>query len=443
MAFRIKYLSKGFSLLGRSGVVRGASAVAIGTALGQAIATLASPAITRLYTPYEIGWFATLTALTNLFVAFVCLRLEQVILIADEEECLDVVASCLLSILAVMVGFALLVMLLPRDIINVPPEVRDSIAVLGGLTIGSTGLYQVCQHLVLREQRLMELARYQVTRSLIMTALQLGLGLLGFGFLGLAGGQVFGLVVAVLPLIFVNRAMLARARHVGWRGVRQILSKYRSFPLYGAPQSLLNATTFGIPVLMIGAIFGTVEAAIFWLGFRVFGLPSQVIIESVRASLLSSFSQKIREGHSIMRLWTRSTLALGALMLPLPLVLGLVGHQLFAFVFGKQWAAASTVTMILSFAWIAQNARVPSVVVLQLSGRQRLQLVLEVIGTIARTMALSAALLVHNFYLVLVLFVMVNLTQSIVTIRITMRQLKTLEAHADFAANGAAVENAK
>jgi O-antigen/teichoic acid export membrane protein len=249
--------------------------------------------------------------------------------------------------------------------------------------------------------------------------------------MGIAGGQVIGLVVAVLPLLIINRSILSNVRFVGWSDIRRVLSKFKSFPLYGAPQSLLQAATFSMPVLIIGSLFGTVEAAIFWLGFRVFGLPSQVVIESVRASLLSNFSQKIRERRGIVQLWKRSSVALGALMLPLPLILALFGHRLFGFVFGDEWTSASTVTMILSFAWIAQNARVPSVVVLQLTGNQKLQLSFEVAGTVGRALALSSALLMQSFYTVLSLFVIVNLLQSVVTISMTLVLLRSFEEGAE------------
>lgn len=423
---------KGLPLLRRGSVVRGASTVAIGTAIGQGIVTIASPAITRLYTTVEIGYFATFTALTNFFVAFVCMRLEQVILIADGQERRDVVASCLASILAVVFTYVMIVLLTPPILINVPTEMRNMIAVLGGGAIGATGLYQVCQYLALRDRRMSEIARYQVMRALIATVLQLGLAIVGLGFIGLAGGQVIGLVIAVLPLIIVNRNILSNVRFVSWSDIRRVVSKFKSFPLYGAPQSLLQAATFSMPVLIIGSLFGTVEAAIFWLGFRVFGLPSQVVIESVRASLLSNFSEKIRERRDIVQLWKRSSVALGALMLPLPLVLALFGHRLFGFIFGQEWTSASTVTMILSFAWIAQNARVPSVVVLQLTGNQKLQLIFEGIGTVGRALALSSALLTQSFYTVLSLFVIVNLLQSVVTIWMTLHLLRSFNADAEF-----------
>ncbi len=408
----------------RNNVVRGAGIVAIGTAVGQGITTLASPVITRIYTPSEIGYFATLTALTNIFVSFVCLRMEQVLLIADGDERRDVIGACLISIFVVAIGYVLVVLIPPPNIINVPMVMRGPFAVLGGITIGATGLYQICQHLALRERRLAEISRYQITRALIMTALQLALAFLGLGFIGLASGQVVGLVVAVMPLLFVNAPIFASVRRLRWSGVRKVLGKFRSYPLYGAPQSLLQATTFSLPVLMIGSLFGTVESAIFWLGFRVFGLPSQVVIESVRASLLSNFSERVRKRQTLIQPWVRSSLALGALMLPLPIMLALIGQQMFSLVFGHQWASASTVTMILSFAWIAQNARVPSVVVLQLTGHQKLQLMLETFSTVGRALALSTALLVHNFYLVLTLFVTVNFLQSVVTIFMTQRLLQ-------------------
>lgn len=416
MALRSLGFGRRIITLSKSRAARGAGTLALGTAIGQGIITAAAPLLTRLYSPSEMGEFGTFIALTNFFIAFVCLRLEQTILLVQEGEEQDAIASCLLSSVAMVLIYEFVIAMAPAGLRNISPNFRIYAAVLGPLSILSSALYVICQHIALRTGKLSDIARYQVSKSVISTALQLFASLVGLGFIGLAAGQGVGLTIAVLPLLYRNRHILKLVLSVRREEVAAIFRRYPSFPLYGAPQAALNALTASLPMFMIGAFFGSVQVGLFWLGFRVFGLPNQVIVESIRGGLLNSFSKKIRDEDDLVKPLFYATSIMAVILLPITIILFFLGPTLFGIIFGPQWSAAGEITTILSVGWIFQNARVPATTLLQLMERQRIVLILEICGTLGRALALASAAIYHSLYFVLVLFVAVNLLQSIGTI---------------------------
>src|SRR5664280_1039604 len=81
---------------------RGVFAIASGTVVGQVLALISAPLLSRLYTPRDYGVFAVLSALIVTLGAVSALRLELAIpLPAKEGDAHSLVAAGLLSSLVV------------------------------------------------------------------------------------------------------------------------------------------------------------------------------------------------------------------------------------------------------------------------------------------------------------------------------------------------------
>src|SRR5690554_2213898 len=63
--------------------------------------------------------------------------------------------------------------------------------------------------------------------------------------------------------------------------VRQVAHEYRDFPLYRAPQLLVNSLGFALPTLLLTATFGAAAAGFYAVTQMVMGLPSALIGRAV------------------------------------------------------------------------------------------------------------------------------------------------------------------
>src|SRR5688572_21522949 len=101
---------KGFSLSRQLASAKNASKLIGGATIGQLALVLASPALTRLYSPSEFGAFATYVAVLSLAAIISSLRLDIAITLArtDEEAFeLTAMAGTVVVVFSCIIGTAL------------------------------------------------------------------------------------------------------------------------------------------------------------------------------------------------------------------------------------------------------------------------------------------------------------------------------------------------
>ncbi len=105
MKTRIQHLAQ--ELLPRGPFSRSVSILAGGTAFSQALAVLASPVLTRLYSVEDFGYFQMYAAFMLFATLAVTLRYEQAIFLPEKEEfaaSLVIVTFCTVMAMTAMFG---------------------------------------------------------------------------------------------------------------------------------------------------------------------------------------------------------------------------------------------------------------------------------------------------------------------------------------------------
>jgi O-antigen/teichoic acid export membrane protein len=205
-------------------------------------------------------------------------------------------------------------------------------------------------------------------------------------------------------------ASLARLANV--RPLLTVAGKYRNFLMFGAPQSFMGALTGGMPTVLMAATYGPAEAGFFWLAYRVFGLPNQIVAESLRGALFQTMAAQRREGISLRRDILRSGGFCGAACLPFSLPLLLAGPALFKFVFGAAWLTAGLYAQITALGWLMQTASIPASVALVIHERQGPYFFLEAVATAARMAAF--VVIAHNPALAVAIYTLVGAVHAAV-----------------------------
>jgi O-antigen/teichoic acid export membrane protein len=410
------------SLLGRISqlrhVIANAGTLGMGAAIAQAITMLASPVLSRVYGPGQIGVFGAYLGVIALFTASPCLGFEQAFLLERDERGLEgAVGLCVLANAAWLATFAVVLALFHAPIERVlHRDAMELLIAFGPIGIAVAGFFAINQFLSLRVQAVRALARYQILRSVLSSALQVA----SFRFLavGLASGQLAGQAIGVIDLSRRNVAVLmASIRRIGdIPALKRLAQTYRTFPLYGAPQSLLSALTAGMPTVLLSAFYGQVEAGYFWLAYRVFGLPNQIVNESLRGAFYHSLAAAHREGRNLRpELVSGSILCCAACALfALPVLVA--GPSLFALVFGETWRTAGVFARIAAGAWLIQAASIPSTVAITVLQRQRFYLTLEVVAAPIRLGAFPLAAHWHSAELGVLLYSVASAVHALVVI---------------------------
>ena len=208
---------------------RGVSVLVGGTAGAQAIVAIATPVLTRLYSPEAFGTFAVYAALVTLIGSLSTLYYFLAIpLPEDDAEASSIVFLCG----AILVCFVLA--MTPVSLIYASP-ISEALGVPGlaghlwliPVGVFFTGVYAVLSHWAIRSKEYSNLAVASLGQAFAAVAIQVAGYKAGVG--ALIGGQAVGQGVGQLSLVF--KAARDRAlRTVSRRGIVDAAIRHRQFP---------------------------------------------------------------------------------------------------------------------------------------------------------------------------------------------------------------------
>lgn len=367
-----------------------------GTAVAKGLLVLASPVLTRLYTPADFGVLAVYVAILAVTAIIASLRYEYALPIPEDDgEATDLLAVCILLV-AATTCLASLVLQASRDRILAwmgAPGLAPYLWLVPVSILGA-GLYQVFTCWAIRKGGYGRIARTKMTQSVTQLAVQVTLGALVRGPLGLLVGDAAGRSNGTRTLAMLDGRRtwdgLGRVRPAGmWRAA----VRFRRFPVIASGTAVMNTFNLRIPALLLAIAFGPATAGCFALAQRVFALPSTIVGESVAQVYFGEFAERARrDPDGLMGLFRGTVRRMFLLGLPLTATAMAAGWFLFPVVFGAAWREAGVYVAAIAPMALAQFTAAcadSSLVVLE---RQDLALVREV----ARTGLLLSGILVAH-----------------------------------------------
>jgi len=367
-----------------------------GTVMGQLISVLLSPVLTRLYTPAEFGTLGSITSIVTILSVVAILRLELALPLAHERK--D--AANLLALCGVALVLTALVTTLVLALMPFWPALaalfHDIMPYRWFIPLGmfAVGAYQIMVFLATREHEFKVLARTKLYQGLAGPFSQIGFGLLGAGPIGLITGYIIGQSVGVGSLFtrLVHRAGFL-ADGLSWAGMREMLRRYRHFPLISSPTALLSMLASSSSVMVIvSVLFSPTVAGYMFLTDRIVARPLLMLTTSIMQVYSGDISRNLRENPAIVR---RRFLGISATMFGIVAfwltVVNLLAPLCFGAVFGAAWAPVIPFLQALSVGYLLQFTLHGLGHTLQLLERQGLSLFSEIGRSLGVALVFGAA----------------------------------------------------
>lgn len=357
-----------------------------GTLLARAIAVLAMPILTRLYTPADFSVLATYAAILGILGVIACLRFEIAIPIpkTDEEARSLLIASLagttmitVLAIVLVGLGSVPIMALLP----TVTTPVTLWLVPLGVLMVGSYGAFQYWST---RARQFNDIARTRVCQAVIGVSTMLTLGWIGIGTVGLVVGHMLMTGAGAIGLaIWAFRRTPSMFVEIDLQRVKTDATAFRRFPIWSMPEALANVAGLQIPVLVIAAAAPANETGYLMVAMQVMLLPMALLGTSIGQVYLSRAPEAHREGRlsSLTQSMIRRLTLTG--ILPIAIV-GLTGPWTFPFVFGEEWARSGEIAAMMVPWIVLQFIAAPVSMSLHVMGRTAVAMGLQFSGLILR-----------------------------------------------------------
>jgi O-antigen/teichoic acid export membrane protein len=365
-----------------------------GTAIGQVLLLIASPLLTRLYTPEDFGVLGVFSALLMLFGIAVCLRYELAIPLAEDD-------AHIVNLLALSLALAFLVSALIGVALWLWGEritgwlnteaLRPFLWLLPVGLLGA-GCNRALTHWAIRRQEFGRITRTEISRGIGQVTTQLGCGYLALGPFGLLAGLVVGQSAGITTLaLSFHRAEGRLWRTVRLRDMARAAARYRDLPKFGAGAALLSNAGRYAPALLVAALYGPEVAGWFALARRILATPGLLSIPVARVYLSEAPRRARADSAGMYRLFKRTTwrlLVFGVLALGLFIA---AGPQLFALVFGSTWTEAGRYAQFLAFVSLGQLVVGPISQTLTVLERQDLQLACDALRFVVLMLVFLAA----------------------------------------------------
>lgn len=337
--------------LGRPGSFgRSVATLAGATAVGQAIAVLASPVLARLFSPEDFGVLAVYSAFVGGIGSLAALMYHRAIPLPESEpEAVSVLGVTCVASLLVTVATTLVFLFVGDWIVT-----TLNVGVLGPwlwmVPLGVLGLslYEALTQWAIRKRAHGDIGRTSITRGIGQSGVQIGSGLTSAGPLGLLAGQLAGQWIGVGRLGLVAWRGASKAiREVRFANLAAAARRYRRFPIYSAPDQLFYVVGADAPAVLLSYFFGGGAAGLFAVATRVIRLPATLVSKSIAQVFLGSAPEARRRG-TLGRDVGRLVNGLTRIAVPFAIPFSIAAPALFALVFGAQWREAGLYSRYLT-----------------------------------------------------------------------------------------------
>lgn len=369
-----------------------------GTAIGQLIAILTLPILTRLYNPEAFSILAVYVSVLSLLTVVSGMCLEYAIPLPKSDRI--AAALLLLAITSVLVFTSLTtlaIIFIPHIFNTLTDDKISQYLWLLPMGVFTVGMYNTLQYWGTRNKKFGLIAKTRVTQSLSGTSVKLGSGYLLNGWvLGLIFGQLLAQGAGFLSLgVSLLRNDLKIFSRVKLKHLSLALKRYDQFPKFTSLEVFANTAGIQIPIILIAYYAVGAEAGYMMIAMQLLSAPMGMISAAVSQVYLAEAADVLRQGH--LKEFTKKTIKnLAKIAFPPLLIIAMVSPILIPYLLGNEWSRTGILISWMIPWFLMQFITSPVSTSLYLTKNQKLAFLLQFIGLFIRVGSVYIAALFFN-----------------------------------------------
>lgn len=362
--------------------------IIFGNGIGSVITFFSLPILTYIYDQTTLGTLQLIISAISIFIALATLKYDMAILMpksklhSDSLVFLSVIVLTFISF--ILVPIILLPDLMIANFLGVTDIENYIVYITLGVFIG--GFYNISTNVLIREKNFKLYSFNNIERPIINN----GLGIL----LGFASPDFIYLYLSHIISQFyigIKNLMKSSVKKIySFQRAIYNLKKYKKFALYNTPLEFINTFSVQLPVFFIGYHFGAGAVGIYMVADRLLNSPLRIIGQSFQKvfykEAIDRYNNKGKYELTKLYLSTVKKLAIIGLM-PLLVVLFLAPLGT-AFFLGESWSEAGTYMQILIIGFYFRFINSPVSNTLAIVDRQEVGLIIVIIFTIIKAVAM-------------------------------------------------------
>ncbi|MFD1385939.1 lipopolysaccharide biosynthesis protein [Oceanobacillus oncorhynchi subsp. oncorhynchi] len=389
------------SKLMKSTFIKSVLIMVSGTVAAQLIKMIFSPIITRLYDPSAIGVMGTFMSIIQIMIPIAAFSYPMAIVLPkyDSQARLLMKLSMYLSVLtAIIVGLFLFIF---NDWVIKFFNIKElsSFLLFLPLVILFTTFMMCYEQWFIRKKQFKINANSMFYQALLIEGSKVGLGFFSptayvLVILSTLNNGIRGLFLYLFGRKELRESQLEKKKTN--QSLFEIAKKYKDFPFLRAPQMLIDATTQGLPILMLASFFNAASAGFFTICNTVLAIPSSLIGNAIGNVFYPRINEASLNKENVTKLLKKAMLALSAVgIVPFAIII-VFGPWLFEFVFGSGWEVAGEYARWLALSRFFRFVNEPCIRAFPVLQAQSLHLTITIIQTIIRLVALIIGFLIFN-----------------------------------------------
>lgn len=362
--------------LGR--VQGGVAAISTGTVAGHAGTLLATPVLSRIYSPEAFGAFASLVALVAIASTAGSLRMDSAIPIATAGDARNLVRTSVWSSLLAGVSCAAILNLAGHHAVSRDPWLGSLLVVY---LVWVTAMYSVLTAYSLRSHQYTAVARRNLLQAWGTAGSQVVFSRWLKSAFGLTAGLAVGRSLGVVSLVRESQLLSE------WSGAEPkwsvTLWRYWRFPAVFMPSALLNVLGTQLPILIVARAYGPDSAGNLAQAQTLGAIPAVLLGTAIASVVMAEMASRVRAGDLNQRArYLRVSKALLPVGLVWFLILVLAAPSLLPMILGPGWQLSGEFAAALALGVGSGLVVSPLTVVFLLFERSALNLGLD-IGRVA------------------------------------------------------------
>ena len=409
-------------LLKRSGFSKSLITLLTGTTLAQGITLLISPILSRLFNPHDFGVFGTFLSIVSAIALIASLRYEIAIVLPKKEDvAINLLAlAALLTLIISTLSFigVLLFKYFYQGYEFLDQDLKFLLYFIPVLIL-FIGFYQILNNYANRLKKYRSIVNYRVSNSLVSSSVNIAMGGMKFGSIGLLVGAILGNGISVV--IFFKemyKDIKEQSGYISKRKMKEIAFSYREFPLVNSFQSISDMLQINGIIYFIIYFFNSFIIGSFSYALRILQAPMNLLGSAMAQIFYQQASELKNNGENLKDIVKKTMIKSALTGLPIFLTIIFFGPQLFAFVFGETWREAGVYARILSPMLFFDFIRSPVSQVPLIIGRQKRLFSISLIGNFILIISmLYGGIFVHDIVKGLLMFTVLQSLYTIILLR--------------------------
>lgn len=355
--------------------------LSLATAIAQIFPMISLPILSRIYTPEEFGLYALYYAVTTICVSVVTLSMQNSVLIeAKNEDAFTAVASVLYTSLMLSLFLAVVIYVYSNIYLFTGyQEFINSYIFYVPFTVSLAALHSGLYYWLLRNELFKVLAFNKLVLALSTMTIQIIIGVLNIGVLGLIIANILGFTISIL-LSIRHGNVLSMVKYCDLHHVIRLITRNKDLAIFTTLAGFVNNMSSYLPDLLIGRLYGTHVLGLYSVGNRLISSPLSFVISTIQDLFrkdITEANNAIDGGTSIVfRIYLKRLLLLSIIIIIPTLV---VFPILLEIALGSIWRDAGVMIQSMAILVVTRFIASPLSYIWIISGKQKYDLIWQVL----------------------------------------------------------------